>query len=87
MKYWYKVGDNSAIYRIKEYWNTLGIGKISTKFHGFFIFIIIFWSIDSLKDANKAIQEQYNQLIQQHIKKQDSRFQKPKIQSSSNNFW
>ena len=45
-------------------------------------------TIDSLKDTNKTIEEQLNQLIQsqnQHIKNQNDRFQKPEFQSSANN--
>lgn len=45
-------------------------------------------TIDSLKDTNKTIQEQLNQLIQsqnQHIINQENRFKTPIIESSSSN--
>ena len=57
-------------------------------FIGWFVLYMNKTTIDSLKDTNKTIQEQLNQLIQsqnQHIKNQDDRFQRPEIQSSSNN--
>lgn len=61
-----------------------------------FVIIVIGWffivmnkvTIDSLTNANKTIQENMNQLIQsqnQHIKNQEDRFQRPSIQSSSDN--
>lgn len=46
------------------------------------------YSINALKETNKTIQEQLNRLIDSqnnHIQKQDERFKRPEINSSSSN--